>query len=248
MILASKLFDNGTVCASEQSIIVEKVIADQVRQCLVAKGGYFLKGDDLERVKRIMERPDGSMNPKIVGQSADFIARMAGITIPPAARLLVSDEPGVGPKYPFSKEKLTALIGFYEVEDWHEACEQCFRLLENGGIGHSLAIHSQNEAIIREFALKKPVSRLLVNTPSTHGAVGLSTNLAPSLTLGCGAVGGSSISDNVDASHLINIRKVAYGVVDFTAPEKSSEGTVKPEIDIAYLTRLVMDELRAAAK
>jgi len=243
MILESKLFDNGTVCASEQAIIVEKATARQVREKLGELGGYFLRGEELERVKRIMEKPGGAMNPAIVGQTAQTVARLADITIPDSTRLLISDEPGVGPGYPFSKEKLTALIAFYEVDDWHEACELCFALLKNGGIGHSLAIHSRDERIIREFALKKPVSRLLVNTPATHGAVGLSTNLAPALTLGCGAVGGSSISDNVDSSHLINIRKVAYGLV---RPQAESTQSGR-EIDIARLTRLIMDELQTAA-
>jgi acetaldehyde dehydrogenase (acetylating) len=242
MILESKLFDNGTVCASEQAIIVEQVNALKVRQKLEELGGFFLHGEDLERVKRVMEKPNGAMNPAIVGQTAQTVARLAGITIPGSTKLLISDEPGVGPGYPFSKEKLTALIGFYEVLNWHEACELCFALLKNGGIGHSLAIHSNDEGIIREFALKKPVSRLLVNTPATHGAVGLSTNLAPALTLGCGAVGGSSISDNVDSSHLINIRKVAYGVN--CSPEKCTQPD--QEFDIAHLTRLIMAEIQAA--
>ncbi len=241
MILESKLFDNGTVCASEQAIIVEHATTRQVRQKLENLGGYFLKGEDLERVKRVMEKPNGAMNPAIVGQTAQTVAKLAGISIPESTKLLISDEPGVGPRFPFSKEKLTALIGFYEVEDWHEACELCFALLKNGGIGHSLAIHSNDESIIREFALKKPVSRLLVNTPATHGAVGLSTNLAPALTLGCGAVGGSSISDNVDSSHLINIRKVAYGIAG--TPDQCEQP--RQDIDIAHLTRLIMAELQA---
>ncbi len=246
MILESKLFDNGTVCASEQAIIVEKVSSKQVRESLVKRGGYFLEGEELEKVKKVMERPNGAMNPAIVGQTANFIAQLAGITIPESTRLLISDEPGVGPNYPFSKEKLTSLMGFYEVETWHEACELCFKLLANGGIGHSLAIHSENEEIIREFALKKPVSRLLVNTPSTHGAVGLSTNLTPALTLGCGAVGGSSISDNVDASHLINIRKVAYGVNwKPSTPRVESEACA---IDINKIAERVLAELRQSMK
>lgn len=240
MIMESKLFDNGTVCASEQAIVVEKISSGKVRQSLVSRGGYFLKGDELEKVKAVMERPNGAMNPAIVGQTAQTVAGLAGISVPESVRLLISDEPGVGPNFPFSKEKLTALIGFYEVEDWHEACELCFQLLANGGIGHSLAVHSKNEEIILEFALKKPVSRLLVNTPSTHGAVGLTTNLAPALTLGCGAVGGSSISDNVDSSHLINVRKVAYGLeVQTGAPQNAA-----PDIDIEKIAARVLAELR----
>ncbi len=242
MILESKLFDNGTVCASEQAIIVEKICSPKLREVLVRKGCLFLQGDDLERVKKIMERPNGSMNPDIVGQNAETVAQMAGITIPTGTKLLVSDEPGVGQGFPFSKEKLTALMGFYEVEDWHEACELSFALLENGGIGHSLAIHTNNDSIVREFALKKPVSRLLVNTPATHGAVGLSTNLAPSLTLGCGTVGGSSVSDNVDASHLINVKKVAYGLNSPAGTASAQENG--GQIDIEALTERVLAELR----
>ena len=209
-IMSSKTFDNGTICASEQSIVTEACIADKVRATLEAQGGYFLTGEKLEKVKRVMERGNGSMNPAIVGRDALSIAHVAGIDVPAGTRLLISDEKGVGPKYPFSKEKLTALLGFYVVEDWHEACELCTALLHNGGVGHSLSIHSRNEEVIREFGLKKPVSRMLVNTPSTQGAVGISTGLFPSFTLGCGAVGGSATSDNVTPLNLMNVRRVAY--------------------------------------
>ncbi len=241
-IMASKTFDNGTVCASEQSIVTDAVIAGKVRATLIAHGGYFLEGEKLEKIKRVMERANGSMNPDIVGRDAASIARMAGIEVPPGTRLLVSDEKGVGPKYPFSKEKLTALLGFYVVEDWQEACELCFKLLENGGIGHSLAIHSNNAEVIREFGLKKPVSRILVNTPSTHGAVGLSTGLFPSFTLGCGSVGGSSTSDNVTPLHLLNVRRVAYdlGQTAFKAPSRSETGSV----DVEALTALIIEQLK----
>ncbi|MFT4301632.1 MAG: acetaldehyde dehydrogenase (acetylating) [Desulfovibrio sp.] len=209
-IMSSKTFDNGTICASEQSVVTDACIADKVRATMEAQGCYFLTGDKLIKVKQVMERGNGSMNPAIVGRDALSIARVAGIDVPQGTRLLVSDEKGVGPKYPFSKEKLTALLGFYVVEDWREACELCISLLHNGGVGHSLAIHSQNEEVIREFGLKKPVSRMLVNTPSTQGAVGLSTGLFPSFTLGCGAVGGSATSDNVTPLNLLNVRRVAY--------------------------------------
>lgn len=209
-IMSSKTFDNGTICASEQSIVTDACIADQVRAALQEQGGYFLTGEALTKVKTVMERGNGSMNPAIVGRDAVTIAGVAGIEVPPGTRLLISDEKGIGPKYPFSKEKLTALLGFYVVEDWREACEVCTALLHNGGVGHSLSIHSRDEDVIREFGLRKPVSRMLVNTPSTQGAVGISTGLFPSFTLGCGAVGGSATSDNVTPLNLINVRRVAY--------------------------------------
>jgi len=245
-IFVSKTFDNGTVCASEQAIVTESVIADKVKAAVVAQGGYFLEGESLEKVKRVMERANGSMNPDIVGRDAVYIAHLAGIEIPAGTRLLVCEEEGVGPRYPFSKEKLTALLGFYTVSDWKEACEVCFKLLENGGIGHSMVIHSENEDVIREFGMKKPVSRMLVNTPSTQGAVGITTNLFPSFTLGCGTVGGSSTSDNVTPLNLMNIRRVAYdlGNVKYEAsPEKVDVSS----IDINAVTALIMEQLKKMA-
>ena len=238
-IMRSKGFDYGTVCASEQSIIVETCNEDQARQAIIENGGFFLKGSALEKVKAIMERPNGGMNPAIVGRSAQYIADMAGIEIPDGTTLLLSDEPGVGRNHPFSKEKLTQLMGFYVVKDWKEACELSIQLLENGGLGHTLSIHSNDEDIIRAFALAKPVSRFLVNTPSTHGAVGLSTGLAPSFTLGCGTVGGSATSDNVTPLHLMNKRWMAYGLeADTPAHVKEEEN-----IDIDAICAMVMEAL-----
>jgi hypothetical protein len=211
----------------------------------MAQGGYFLEGAALQKVKGVMERTDGSMNPAIVGKDAQTIARMAKINIPVNTRIMLSEETEVGPEVPFSKEKLTVLMAFYVVEDWQEACELSFKLLKNGGLGHSLAIHSNNNRVVREFAMKKPVSRLLVNTPATHGAVGLSTNLSPSLTLGCGTVGGGATSDNVDTHHLFNIRRVAYGVNSNGIELPPAEA---PEIDIKRLTEMIMEQLKTGGQ
>lgn len=244
-IIASKTFDNGTVCASEQAILADRAITDRVKATLKAKGCLFLEGDDVLKVKAIMERPGGGMNPKIVGKDAQTVASMAGITIPTGTRLLVYEEEGIGPEYPFSKEKLTALIGYYTVEDWRQACEYCHKLLINGGIGHTLSIHSNDRAVIREFAIEKPVSRLVVNTGSTQGAVGISTALAPSLTLGCGTEGGSSTSDNVGPQHLFNIRRVAFGK-DQKAPQTAAASTVSVN-EVERITELVMKRLKEGA-
>ena len=239
-IFASKTFDNGTVCASEQAIVTEACIADKVKASVIAQGGYFLEGEKLAKVKRVMERPNGSMNPAIVGRCAADIAKVAGIDVPAGTTMLLCDEPGVGPKFPFSKEKLTALLGFYVVNDWQEACELCYKLLKNGGMGHSMGIHSNNETVIREFALKKPVSRFLVNTPTTQGAVGITTNLSPSFTLGCGTVGGSATSENVGPQHLFNIRRMAYGVDDAgTVPARSGD-----TVDVQAVTHMIMEQLK----
>ncbi len=248
-IMASKTFDNGTICASEQAIITDNVIDAQVRATLKAQGGYFLQGECLEKVKKVMERPNGAMNPAIVGRDAQYIANLAGITVPAGTRLLIGEEKGVGRAYPFSKEKLTALMGYYTVEDWNEACELSIKLLHNGGVGHSLAIHSKDESVICAFGLKKPVSRMLVNTPSTHGAVGLSTNLFPSFTLGCGAVGGSSTSDNVTPEHLFDTRRIAYDTGELSyagnTPTPSADVTPKTEsINVEAITQMIVNELK----
>ncbi|WP_053955146.1 acetaldehyde dehydrogenase (acetylating) [Inediibacterium massiliense] len=245
-IIASKTFDNGTICASEQSIITDECIKDKVKEELIKRGGYFLTGEKLKKVVTIMERPTGGMNPKIVGKSPQDIAKIAGIEIPLGTKLLLCEEKGIGKNYPFSKEKLTTLLGFYTVKDWKEACEISYQLLENEGIGHTLAIHSSNEEIIREFALRKPVSRFLVNTPASQGGTGLSTNLAPALTLGCGAVGGSATSDNVTPMNLINIRRMAYGVDDL-----GIQNEVQDEmkgVDIEYIKKLVLEQLKDIVK
>lgn len=244
-IMASKTFDYGTVCASEQAILADRAITDQVKATLKAKGCYFLEGDDVLKVKAIMELPGGGMNAKIVGKDAQTVAAMAGITIPAGTRLMAYEEDGIGPDFPFSKEKLTALIGYYTVEDWRQACEYCHKLLINGGIGHTLSIHSNDRAVIREFAIEKPVSRLVVNTGATQGAVGISTALAPSLTLGCGTEGGSSTSDNVGPEHLFNVRRVAFGK-DQKVPAIAAHSAVSVN-EVERITELVLKRLKEGA-
>ncbi len=238
-VMSGKTFDYGTVCSSEQALITEESIAQEVKKALVAEGCYFLEGTAAEKVKGLMTGPRGSMNPAIVGQPASKLAQMAGIDIPSGTRLLVYEEQGVGPGYPFSYEKLTSLLGFYTVADWRAADELCTQLLQNGGLGHSMSIHSNNKDIIRHFGLNQPVSRLLVNTPSSLGAVGVTTNLDPSLTLGCGPVGGSSTSDNVGVQHLFNIRYVAHGL-DSASPSQVDSSSV----DIEAISHLVFEQLK----
>lgn len=211
-ILDSKTFDNGTICASEQSIVTEACIADAVRAEVKHQGGYFMTAEQSEKVEKMIMRANNTMNPAIVGKSVQTIAKMAGITVPEGARVLVSEQTAVGPKNPYSREKLCPILAFFAEDTWEKCCEKSIAILQNEGAGHTMTIHSANEEIIREFALKKPVSRLLVNTPGALGGVGATTSLAPALTLGCGAVGGSATSDNVNPLNLINIRRVAWGV------------------------------------
>ncbi|HWR44463.1 acetaldehyde dehydrogenase (acetylating) [Sporomusa sp.] len=211
-ILIGKTFDNGTICASEQAIVAEDCIADELVHHLQRNGAYLLEPEEVQKVSKVVILPNGGMNPKVVGKEAKFIAKYAGINVPEHTRCLIAPLQGVGREYPLSYEKLTTVLGFYRVRNWHEGCERCIELLQAGGIGHSLVIHSENEEIVREFGLKKPIFRILVNTPSSLGAVGATTGLAPSFTLGCGTWGGSSVSENVTPLHLINIKRVAWPI------------------------------------
>lgn len=211
-ILDSKTFDNGTICASEQSIIVEKESKEEVIKELKAQGAYFLTEEEANKLSKFILRANGTMNPQIVGKSAQKIAELANIDIPAGTRVLIAHEKNVGPKYPYSREKLAPILAFYTEENWEAACERAIQVLHNEGAGHTMIIHSENEELIKEFGLKKPVSRLLINTPGALGGIGASTNLVPALTLGCGAVGGSATSDNVGPMNLLDIRRVVYGV------------------------------------
>lgn len=224
-IFDSKTFDNGTICASEQSIVTETCIAQQVMDETKRQGGYFLSAEESKKVGAFIMRANGTMNPKIVGRSAKVIADMAGISIPEGTRVLISPQTTVGKDNPYSREKLCPILAFYVEDNWEAACKRCMEILYNEGRGHTMTIHSENKDVIREFALKKPVSRLLVNTPGALGGVGATTGLQPALTLGCGAVGGSATSDNVGPMNLINIRRVAYGLKELSDLRGSAPAT-----------------------
>ncbi|MDR1266187.1 MAG: acetaldehyde dehydrogenase (acetylating) [Propionibacteriaceae bacterium] len=225
-ILDSKCFDNGTICASEQSVVTEDIIKDQVVAEFERQGAHFLNPAEKAQLAAVLMRPNGTMNPAVVGRSAAQVARLAGFEVPENTRVLIGHETEVGPDVPFSKEKLCPVLAFYSQPDWERACQLCIRLLLHEGAGHTMMIHSRDEAVIEEFGLKKPVSRLLVNTPGALGGVGATTDLAPSLTLGCGAVGGSSSSDNIGPLNLINIRRVARGRRELEDLEPAGAGQV----------------------
>lgn len=210
-IIASKTFDYGTICASEQTVIVEKVIEAEVVSEFERQGCYFMTAEETAKVSASLFIKGHAMNAKLVGRSPQVIASAAGITIPAGTKILLGRQQGVGASDPLSYEKLTTVLGFYTVEDWQEACELTIALLNNGGVGHSFAIHTENPEIVMKFS-EKPVFRILVNTGSTQGGVGVSTGLSPAFTLGCGTWGGSATSDNVTPLHLINIKRVAYGI------------------------------------
>lgn len=227
-IFDSKTFDNGTICASEQSIVTERCISEQVKAEVQRQGGYFLSDEESEKVSKFIMRANGTMNPKIVGRTAQTIADMAGISIPAGTKILVSPQTTVGKGNPYSREKLCPILAWYVEENWEAACNRCTELLFNEGKGHTMVIHSQDNSVIREFALKKPVSRLLVNTPGALGGVGATTALQPALTLGCGAIGGSSTSDNVGPANLINIRRIAWGTRELSELRGGSPEPARP--------------------
>lgn len=209
-IMASKTFDNGTICASEQSIVCEACNRQQVVDELKRQGGYFMTKEETNKVCQLLFKNGHAMNAKFVGRTPDVIAQAAGITIPVGTRVLIGEQDGVGDKYPLSYEKLTTVLAFYTVEDWKEACKLSIELLQNG-IGHTMSLHTRDEEIVRKFAVK-PASRILVNTGGSMGGTGISTGLDIAFTLGCGTCGGSSVSQNVSPLNLINVKKVAYGL------------------------------------
>ena len=222
-IMDSKTFDNGTICASEQSIITERCIEQKVVDEVSRQGGYFMTPEESEKLSKFILRANGTMNPKIVGKSAQTLADMAGIRIPAGTRVLVSRQRTVGKDNPYSREKLCPILAFYVEDGWEEACRRSIEILNNEGAGHTMTIHSEDADVIREFALQKPVSRLLVNTPGALGGVGATTGLQPALTLGCGSVGGSATSDNVSPLNLINRRRVAWGLCELEDLRKQQE-------------------------
>jgi acetaldehyde dehydrogenase (acetylating) len=225
-ILKSKTFDNGTVCSSEQAILADVDIVSCVERELTLQGGYFLSDSESDQLGKCLITAKGTISPGLVGRSAVFIAETARIPVPEGTRVLIVKPSGIGPDFPLSREKLSPVLAFYEVSGPEEACLRCMDLLRLGGLGHSLVIHAEDESVIREFALNKPVSRLLVNTPSTHGAIGYSTSLTPSLTLGCGSIGGNVTSDNITATHLFNIRRVAYHKETHDTPSASRQNVI----------------------
>lgn len=227
-IIASKTFDYGTICASEQSVIVEECNRDQVIEEFKKQGGYFMSTEETAKVCALLFKNGHAMNAKYVGRSPQVIAAGAGITIPEGTKVLIGEQQGVGNDYPLSYEKLTTVLAFYTVKDWHEACEYCIKLLQNG-IGHSMSLHTEDKDIVMKFA-RKPAARILINTGSTQGAVGASTGLSPSFTLGCGTWGGSSVSENVGPMHLINIKRVAYGTKDCSTLASSDPTFNYPEV------------------
>ncbi|MFD2305578.1 aldehyde dehydrogenase family protein [Enterococcus termitis] len=211
-VVSSKTFDNGIICASEQALVVEKSVKDAVIEQLNAKHAYFMNEEEAEKVSRYILRETGTLNPEIVGKSAVDVAQLVGISVPDTTTILISEQTEIGHHNPFSREKLTPILGLYTVNSFEEGVETCKQLLANEGTGHTAVIHTTIDKNAETFGLEMKASRILVNTLGALGAIGATTNLSPSMTLGCGAMGGSSTTDNVTAHHLMNVKRIAYGV------------------------------------
>jgi acetaldehyde dehydrogenase (acetylating) len=209
-IVASKAFDYSTICATEQAVIADWPIARRLADLLRQEGAYFTSERETEALRHLIFNPDGSMNTALVAKSAPYIAAQANFKVPAETRVLVTPLSQVGKQEPLSHEKLTTVLGWYEANGWEQGCEICLALIDTGGRGHTQIIYATDERVIMAFGLEKPVFRILVNTMGTLGAIGLTTGLMPSLTLGSGGVGGSITGDNVTAYHLINTKRLAY--------------------------------------
>ena len=228
-VLTGKCFDNGTLCSSEQSLIADEAVRDEVLAELGRQGAYVCDEAEATRLGNVIQTPSGTLNIDIVGQSAPRIAQMAGIEVPATTRALVGMAGGVGRDHPLSMEKLSPVLAFYTVKDWREGCQKCIDILNFGGLGHTLGLHSNDDEVIRQFALQKPAYRICVNTPAALGAVGYTTNLFPSMTLGCGAAGGNITSDNISPLHLINLKRVAFGVREVESAAPRVEAAAQPD-------------------
>ena len=221
-ILTGTCFDNGTICASEQAVIVDEPLEKIVREQFRAQGGHFLSATEADQLAKVVATPQRTLNPAIVGKSVEVISKMAGLSIPSGTRCLLADVGGVGRDFPLSMEKLSPILAFYVEDGIERGASRCFEVLSYGGMGHTAGVHTRSREAAIAYGREMPASRVTVNTPTTHGAIGFSTALPPSMTLGCGSWGGNVTSDNVSPLHLMDIKRVAFE----TRPVKS----VRPAI------------------
>ncbi len=249
-IVASKAFDHSTICATEQAVIADRPIARQLAERMRAEGAYFTSPRETDALRQALFRADGSLNTDVVGKSARYVAGYAGFHIPGDARVLVAPLLKVGREEPLSHEKLTTVLGWYEVDGWEQGCDTSIELIQTGGRGHTQIIYANDQQVIMAFGLEKPVFRILVNTMGTLGAIGLTTGLMPSLTLGSGVIGGSITGDNITAYHLINIKRLAYETLtpplEALLPGEPSGGPTPEEIEkvVRQIVNDVLDSKR----
>ncbi len=229
-ILTGKSFDNGTICASEQAIVVDAPIEMAVREQFKLQGAHFLSQSEADQLAKVVTTPQRSLNPAIVGKSVEKIAGMAGLSVPPGTRCLMADVSGVGRDFPLSMEKLSPILAFYVEDGIERGAARCNEILHYGGMGHTAGIHTRSREAAIRYGAEMPASRITVNTPTTHGAIGFSTALPPSMTLGCGSWGGNVTSDNVSPLHLMDIKRVAFETrpVASKRPAVTAQATATP--------------------
>ena len=237
-ILRSKSFDYGTICASEQSIIVEKDMEQTVKAAAAQRGFYFMNTEEAGQLAKLLFKPNGTLNPAIVGKPALQLAQMAGFHVPNTTKVLVAREQEAGPTRPYSMEKLCPVLAFFVMESEDAVLAKAIEVLEHEGSGHTFAMHAQDMQAVKKFALQIPVSRFLVNTPAALGGIGATTKLFPALTLGCGAVGGSSSSNNISPLDLINIRRVAWD-----ADKAQTKSITVDEALVERITARILEKL-----
>ncbi len=230
-ILTSKCFDNGTICASEQAIVVDAPIEMAVREQFKLQGGHFISASEADQLARVVATPQRTLNPAIVGKSVEVIANMAGLSVPPGTRCIMAEVGGVGRDFPLSMEKLSPILAFYVEDGIERGAARCNEVLHYGGMGHTAGIHTRSREAAVRYGAEMPASRVTVNTPTTHGAIGFSTALPPSMTLGCGSWGGNVTSDNVSPLHLLDIKRVAFETraVASKRPAVSAQATAMPQ-------------------
>lgn len=243
-ITLGKTFDHGVLCSSPNSVVVDEAVAEEVRRHFVAEGAYFMNAAEMDALAKMLVTPQRLPNPALVGKSAMHIAKQVGITVPDTTRCLIAPLTGVGRDYPLSIEKLCPVLSWYVVKDWREGCDRCIQILRYGGMGHTMSIHSKNEDVILQFGLKKPAFRICVNTPTTHGSIGLTTGLDPAMTLGCGGWGGNITSDNISPKHLLNIKRLAYEIRPAAKPGSGLQAPGSVESGVQTGSRVPNPESR----
>ncbi len=258
-IVSSKAFDNSVICATEQAVIADKPIAQELRVEMEKLGAYFVTPAEAEALAKTLFYPNGVINAKSVGQTPQSLGQMAGLQIPKSAKILVAPLSKVGHDEPLSREKLTTVLGWYEADGWEAGCERSLEMIRFGGRGHTQVIHATDDDVILRFGLEKPVFRILVNTMGTLGAVGLTTNVMPSMTLGSGGIGGSISGDNITTTHLLNVKRMAFEIasppgaamVDGAATLSVSNSSATPvsvkgitQADVEEIVRRVLQEVK----
>jgi acyl-CoA reductase-like NAD-dependent aldehyde dehydrogenase len=234
-IVTGKSFDYGTVCSSEQAIVAEAPMRDRIIALLKAQKAYFCTDAQKEALGKLLVMPNWSINPQCVGQAPNKLAKMAGFEVPADTTIICAEIGGVGKQHPLSMEKLSPVLALLWVPDFEKALDTCYGLLKFGGLGHTAVIYSKDDARIRQFGMRMPAMRVLVNTPAPQGSTGITTNVFPGMTLGCGAEAGNITSDNVGPQHLINIKRLSYVVRKpeeaFQMPLDINQAPAGPPID-----------------